>query len=106
MINLVPGKSLLKFDSQLPVYKLALPDEGSGTRQGHSPGALHPGTDPRDRAQERLPVGWIWYVNMMYYLSPETDQRILDDFVTLKYRTTGITDGERSMLPVLQAARS
>jgi hypothetical protein len=45
-------------------------------------------------------------VNMMYYLSPETDQRILDDFVTLKYRTTGITDGERSMLPVLQVARS
>lgn len=51
-------------------------------------------------------LGWIWYVNMMYYLSPEADQQILDDFVTLKYRTKGITDGERSMLPVLQAARS
>jgi coproporphyrinogen III oxidase-like Fe-S oxidoreductase len=50
-------------------------------------------------------LGWIWYVNMMYYLSPEEDQRILDDFVALKYRTTGITDGERSMLPVLQAAQ-
>jgi coproporphyrinogen III oxidase-like Fe-S oxidoreductase len=51
-------------------------------------------------------LGWIWYVNMMYFLSPATDQRILDDFVALKYRTSGITDGERSMLPVLQAGRS
>lgn len=49
-------------------------------------------------------LGWIWYVNLMYYLSPEHDQRILDDFVALKSRS-GITDGERSMLPVLTGAR-
>jgi oxygen-independent coproporphyrinogen-3 oxidase len=42
-------------------------------------------------------LGWYWYVNMMYYLSPETDQRILDDFVALKSRVSGITDGERRM---------
>lgn len=42
-------------------------------------------------------LGWIWYVNMMYYLSPESDQRILDDFVALKSRAKGITDGERGM---------
>ena len=46
-------------------------------------------------------LGWIWYVNMMYYLSPETDQRILDDFVALKRRTSGITDGDNRMLPLL-----
>jgi coproporphyrinogen III oxidase-like Fe-S oxidoreductase len=50
-------------------------------------------------------LGWIWYVNMMYYLSPEEDQRILDDFVVLKDRTSGLTDGERSMLPLLQTAK-
>ncbi len=49
-------------------------------------------------------LGWVWYVNMMYFLSPETDQRILDDFVALKYRTTGISDGDRRMLPVLEGA--
>ena len=47
-------------------------------------------------------LGWIWYVNMMYYLSPETDQRILDDFVALKRRTSGITDGDNRMLPLLE----
>jgi oxygen-independent coproporphyrinogen-3 oxidase len=46
-------------------------------------------------------LGWIWYVNMMYYLSPETDQRILDDFVALKRRTSGLTDGDNRMLPLL-----
>lgn len=46
-------------------------------------------------------LGWIWYVNMMYYLSPETDQRILDDFVALKRRTRGLTDGDNRMLPLL-----
>jgi coproporphyrinogen III oxidase-like Fe-S oxidoreductase len=46
-------------------------------------------------------LGWYWYVNMMYYLSPEADQRILDDFVALKRRTSGITDGDNRMLPLL-----
>ena len=27
-------------------------------------------------------LGWVWYVNMMYYLSPEADQYILDNFVS------------------------
>ncbi|RKS68238.1 oxygen-independent coproporphyrinogen-3 oxidase [Actinomadura pelletieri DSM 43383] len=49
-------------------------------------------------------LGWYWYVNMMYYLSPETDQRILDDFVALKGRVKGITDGDRRMtLPLANA---
>lgn len=50
-------------------------------------------------------LGWIWYVNMMYYLSPQEDQRILDDFVNLKDRTRGITDGERRMLPILNQTK-
>jgi oxygen-independent coproporphyrinogen-3 oxidase len=59
-----------------------------------------------DAAEYRVTeLGWIWYVNLMYHLSPEHDQRILDDFVALKSRS-GITDGERSMLPVLTGARS
>ncbi|GII52758.1 oxygen-independent coproporphyrinogen-III oxidase-like protein LL1139 [Planotetraspora thailandica] len=47
-------------------------------------------------------LGWIWYVNMMYHLSPATDQAILDDFVALKRRTKGLTDGDNRMLPLLQ----
>lgn len=43
-------------------------------------------------------LGWIWYVNMMYYLSPASDQRVLDDFVKLKDKTRGLTDGERKMM--------
>ncbi|MCW2903865.1 MAG: coproporphyrinogen oxidase [Streptosporangiaceae bacterium] len=49
-------------------------------------------------------LGWYWYVNMMYYLSPETDQRILDDFVALKGRLSGITDGDRRMTLPLSVA--
>ncbi|MTD15672.1 radical SAM protein [Nakamurella sp. YIM 132087] len=45
-------------------------------------------------------LGWIWYVDMMYYLSPADDQRILDEFVELKDRTRGITDGDRRTLPL------
>lgn len=49
-------------------------------------------------------LGWYWYVNMMYYMSPASDQKILDDFVALKSRVKGITDGERRMtLPVISA---
>jgi coproporphyrinogen III oxidase-like Fe-S oxidoreductase len=43
-------------------------------------------------------LGWLWYVNMMYYLSPASDQRILDDFVALKARTPGLTDGDNRMI--------
>lgn len=46
-------------------------------------------------------LGWIWYVNMMYHLSPESDQRVLDDFVALKRRTRGLTDGDNRMLPLI-----
>jgi coproporphyrinogen III oxidase-like Fe-S oxidoreductase len=46
-------------------------------------------------------LGWIWYVDMMYYLSPEADQRILDGFVAHKRRTSGLTDGDPRMLPLL-----
>ncbi|MFC5060250.1 coproporphyrinogen-III oxidase family protein [Saccharothrix xinjiangensis] len=46
-------------------------------------------------------LGWIWYVNMMYYLSPTSDQRVLDEFVALKRRVKGLTDGDTRMLPLL-----
>jgi anaerobilin synthase len=46
-------------------------------------------------------LGWVWYVNMMYHLSPESDQQVLDEFVALKRRTTGLTDGDNRMLPLL-----
>ena len=49
-------------------------------------------------------LGWVWYVNMMYYLSPATDQAVLDDFVALKRRTKGLTDGDNRMLPLLEVA--
>jgi hypothetical protein len=38
---------------------------------------------------------------MMYYLSPEADQYILDDFVARKQQIKGITDGDPRMLPLL-----
>jgi anaerobilin synthase len=47
-------------------------------------------------------LGWIWYVNMMYYLSPKGDQLVLDDFVERKQRLRGITDGDPRMLPLLE----
>jgi coproporphyrinogen III oxidase-like Fe-S oxidoreductase len=55
-----------------------------------------------DRNEYRITeLGWVWYVNMMYYLSPEADQYILDDFVTRKQQIKGITDGDPRMLPLL-----
>ena len=47
-------------------------------------------------------LGWVWYVNMMYYLSPDSDQKVLDEFTALKRRTKGLTDGDDRMLPLLQ----
>jgi anaerobilin synthase len=46
-------------------------------------------------------LGWIWYVDMMYYLSPASDQAVLDDFVAFKRRNRGLTDGDNRMLPLL-----
>lgn len=46
-------------------------------------------------------LGWIWYVNMMYYLSPASDQKVLDEFTALKRRTRGLTDGDDRMLSLL-----
>lgn len=51
-------------------------------------------------------LGWIWYVNMMYYLSPASDQKVLDEFTALRRRTRGITDGDDRMLPLLQIAEA
>lgn len=45
-------------------------------------------------------LGWTWYVNMMYYLSPPGDQQVLDDFIASLDRNKGITDGDRRMTPI------
>lgn len=45
-------------------------------------------------------LGWTWYVNMMYYLSPAGDRQVLDEFVALKDRNKGLHDGDRRMIPV------
>lgn len=45
-------------------------------------------------------LGWTWYVNLMYYLSPEADQQILDEFIAVRSRNKAIVDGDRSMTPV------
>jgi anaerobilin synthase len=45
-------------------------------------------------------IGWVWYVNMMYYMSPAADRKILDEFVEARSRNGGITDGDRGMTPV------
>ncbi|MFF4763819.1 radical SAM protein [Streptomyces sp. NPDC001292] len=42
-------------------------------------------------------LGWIWYVNMMYYLSPTADQKILDDFIALRSRNPVLVDGNTVM---------
>ncbi|SCK10825.1 radical SAM protein [Streptomyces sp. WMMB 322] len=45
-------------------------------------------------------TGWTWYVNMMYYMSPEADRKILDEFIEARSKNGGITDGDRRMTPV------
>jgi coproporphyrinogen III oxidase-like Fe-S oxidoreductase len=45
-------------------------------------------------------LGWTWYVNMMYYLSPPGDQQVLDEFVASRDRNKGLSDGDRRMIPV------
>ncbi|MEU8251097.1 radical SAM protein [Nonomuraea sp. NPDC048916] len=50
-------------------------------------------------------LGWTWYVNMMYYLSPSGDQKILDDFIELRSRNKALVDGDRSMTPVGKGRR-
>lgn len=49
-------------------------------------------------------LGWTWYVNMMYYLSPSSDQKVLDEFVERRSANKGITDGDRTMIPLHIAA--
>jgi anaerobilin synthase len=41
---------------------------------------------------------------MMYYLSPSSDQKVLDEFVERRSANKGITDGDRSMIPLHIAA--
>ncbi|WP_067430239.1 coproporphyrinogen-III oxidase family protein [Nocardioides jensenii] len=60
----------------------------------------------KDTEYQITELGWLWYVNMMYHLSPASDQRILDDFVDHKSKIRGITDGNRAMdLPLLDIGR-
>jgi len=50
-------------------------------------------------------LGWVWYVNMIYYLSSARDQRILDDLVDVRSSNSGrLTDGDRRMLQLERAA--
>jgi oxygen-independent coproporphyrinogen-3 oxidase len=55
-----------------------------------------------DRPDEYLitELGWTWYVNMMYYLSPDADRQVLDEFVASRDRNKALTDGDRRMIPV------
>ncbi|MFF7548315.1 hypothetical protein ACFZCU_32450 [Streptomyces canus] len=46
-------------------------------------------------------LGWVWYANTVHYLSPASDQKVLDEFTALKRRTKGLTDGDDRMLPLL-----
>ena len=51
-------------------------------------------------------LDWIWYANMMHYLSPESDQKVLDEFTARKRRTKGPTDGDDRMLALLPLAQT
>lgn len=48
-------------------------------------------------------LGWTWYVNMMYYLSPSADQKILDEFVAARSKNKLLNDGDRQMIPLAMA---
>lgn len=37
--------------------------------------------------------GWQWYSNLMYFLLPQADRYILDDYVANMLNTTTILDG-------------
>jgi anaerobilin synthase len=51
-------------------------------------------------------LGWMWYVNLMYYLSGPGDQKVLDDYIALRSENPVITDGDTRLTPVpLSAAR-
>jgi anaerobilin synthase len=54
----------------------------------------------RDDEYAITETGWTWYVNMMYYLSPASDQKILDDFVSQRSKNAALNDGKRSTIPV------
>jgi coproporphyrinogen III oxidase-like Fe-S oxidoreductase len=45
-------------------------------------------------------LGWTWYVNMMYYLSPDSERKQLDEWVELRSRNKALVDGDRRMIPV------
>jgi oxygen-independent coproporphyrinogen-3 oxidase len=45
-------------------------------------------------------LGWTWYVNMMYYLSPPSERQLLDNWVELRSRNKALVDGDRRMIPV------
>jgi hypothetical protein len=45
--------------------------------------------------------GWYWYVNLLYYLSPRDEQRVLDRFVA-KRRAAGDRRIEMTEIPVVE----
>ncbi|MDT0269466.1 radical SAM protein [Streptomyces sp. DSM 44915] len=45
-------------------------------------------------------LGWTWYVNTMYYMSPAADRKILDEFVEARSKNGGISDGDRRMTSI------
>jgi len=54
----------------------------------------------RDHEYVLTESGWTWYVNMMYYLSPRSDQQSLDEYVDQRSRNKVLVDGDRRMIPV------
>jgi anaerobilin synthase len=57
----------------------------------------------RDEEYVLTELGWTWYVNMMYYLSPAADQQILDEFVAARSKNKLLDDGDRMMIPLALA---
>jgi coproporphyrinogen III oxidase-like Fe-S oxidoreductase len=46
-------------------------------------------------------LGWLWYVNLMYFLSSPEDQQTLDDMVGARSRNKALSDGDRRMIDLV-----
>ena len=42
-------------------------------------------------------TGWLWYANLMYYLTPSAERRLLDDYVSDRLRQDDRLDGDPSI---------
>lgn len=43
-------------------------------------------------------LGWVWYVNLMYWLSGSGDQHVLDDYIALRSGIPATTDGDTRLV--------